>query len=168
MESRRIEEEITKEEIDELKKWRNDYPEAIKEESEKFEPLVFKFSNKHRITKDSQEIWMNSKYEVSKQFHEEDTVFGSRHGIIILQISNSDGSAKHDWRDFQEIKNQLAGPDWEGIELYPREDRLRDPSNAYYLFCFKVLIKIGQKRRLVLKQKDAIAPQRAFPGEKDE
>ena len=31
-----------------------------------------------------------------------------------------DGTARHDWRDFQAIKNQLAGPECEAFELVPR------------------------------------------------
>lgn len=55
-------------------------------------------------------------------------------GIIRLSIQNMDKSAKHDWRDFQEIKNTLIGPEHEAAELYPAESRKHDIGNAFHLF----------------------------------
>ena len=63
-------------------------------------------------------------------------------GIIWLSIYNKDMSAKHDWRDFQEIKNNLIGPENEAIELYPAESRKRDIGNAFHLF---VMAQPGKK-----------------------
>ena len=55
-------------------------------------------------------------------------------GMIQLTIRNQDQSAKHDWRDFQEIKNVIVGPENEAAELYPAESRKHDIGNAYHLF----------------------------------
>jgi hypothetical protein len=55
--------------------------------------------------------------------------------LIQLSIRTLDNQPKHDWRDFQRIKNELLGPEVEGIELYPAESRLVDTSNQYYMFC---------------------------------
>ena len=55
-------------------------------------------------------------------------------GMIQLTIINQDMSAKHDWRDFQEIKNVIVGPENEGAELYPAESRKHDIGNAFHLF----------------------------------
>ena len=65
--------------------------------------------------------------------------------MIQLGINAVDGSARHDWRDFQAIKNQLAGEECEAFELYPAESRLMDPSNYFSLWCFPGLkrIKVG-------------------------
>ena len=56
------------------------------------------------------------------------------YGMIQLTIQNMDKSAKHDWRDFQEIKNALIGPEHEAAELYPAESRKHDIGNAFHLF----------------------------------
>lgn len=72
--------------------------------------------------------------------------------MIHLSIRNQDRSARHDWRDFQRIKNQLAGPEWEGIELYPAESRLVDSANQYHIWCVPVTFGIGFPRRMVMKQ----------------
>ncbi len=51
-----------------------------------------------------------------------------------LAIIMNDHSARHDWRDFQRIKNELLGPDAEAAELYPSEDRLIDTTNTFHLW----------------------------------
>lgn len=77
------------------------------------------------------ELWLNDLYQVnlrvlSKTYH------GSR--VVWLSIKRRDKEPCHDWRDFQEIKNQLVGPECEGVELYPAESRVVDTSNQYHLF----------------------------------
>jgi hypothetical protein len=48
-----------------------------------------------------------------------------------------------DWRDMQQIKNDVCGESWEAIELYPDETRLVDPSNARYLFASPRRFRFG-------------------------
>lgn len=87
--------------------------------------------------------------------------------FAIISISAIDESARHDWREFQQIKNSLVGEEWEALELYPSESRLIDPSNRFYLWaCPKYVIKWGLPGgRKVLLPEEAIAPQRPFPME---
>ena len=59
------------------------------------------------------------------------------HTLIRLTIRNKDHSAKHDWREFQRIKNELLGPDEEAAELYPAESRLMDTKNEFHLWCLR-------------------------------
>ncbi|MCR9209034.1 MAG: hypothetical protein NXI28_12445 [bacterium] len=70
-------------------------------------------------------MYQNSKYCVAVR---------KADGVIRLAITNLDHSAKHDWRDFQRIKNELIGPDAEAVELYPSEDRLIDTTNTFHLW----------------------------------
>ena len=85
----------------------------------------------------------------------------------VIGITSKDETARHDWREFQQIKNDLVGKDWEGVELYPAESRLIDPSNRFYLFCFPPqTIKWGLPgRRDVQPPRDGGGPQRPFPEE---
>lgn len=138
--------------------WRKEYPSAADEPpSVPLEPLVLEETNEFG------ENWWSSQYQVVRRVYPDDPVFGSRRGMIYLGISNYDQTSRHDWRHFQEIKNQLAGPDWEAIEIYPAEDRLMDPSNLFMLFCFKVRIKAGSTgARRVLDSDQAPSPQRGF------
>jgi len=89
----------------------------------------------------------------------------------ILSISATDETARHDWREFQQLKNMLIGHEWEAVEVYPAESELKDPSNRFYLWCFRkgtVLDRLGagmgmKPGREVCGPEKAIAPQRAFP-----
>jgi hypothetical protein len=80
----------------------------------------------------------------------------------MLQISSVDGTARHDWRDFQHIKNSVLGKEWHGVEVYPTDADLRDPSNAFYLLCWlnpgKRLGFLG--KRIVMGAGGSLAPQR--------
>ena len=84
----------------------------------------------------------------------------------VIGITAIDDTARHDWREFQQLKNYLVGEEWEGLELYPAESRLVDPSNRFYLWCVpKGVITWGLpgNRRHVCDAEDAIAPQRPLP-----
>jgi hypothetical protein len=63
------------------------------------------------------------------------TPFPGGHTLVELTIRNKDQSAKHDWREFQRIKNELLGPEEEAVELYPAESRLTDTKNEFRLWC---------------------------------
>lgn len=72
-------------------------------------------------------IWINDIYQV--QAHEIDG------GWTHLNIRRRDGNViLRDWRHFQKIKNELCGPEREGLELYPAESRLVDSSNKYHIY----------------------------------
>jgi hypothetical protein len=79
------------------------------------------------------EMWINDKYVV--------TVFrlldgpGGNMPVVQLSIRRQDRGIARDWRDFQQIKNQLVGADCEGIELYPAEDRLVDTATQWHIWC---------------------------------
>lgn len=139
--------------------WRPLHPLALAEEPST--PLTEFVRSKDMP--DGAEHWENDKYNVTVRYRE-DTVFGTRNGMIQLGISSADGTARHDWRDFQAIKNRFAGPEAEAFELYPAESRLQDPSNYYSLWCFpKTRIKVGVNHvRKVETQESSVAPQRAW------
>ncbi len=51
-----------------------------------------------------------------------------------LSIKRNDKMPIHDWRDLQEIKNMIIGPEYEAVELYPAEERVVDETNQFHLF----------------------------------
>lgn len=84
------------------------------------------------------EVWMNNEYQVNidkTPVH----AFGDAE-IWHLSIKRRDKRSLHDWRDLQVIKNMLAGPEYEAIELYPSSQRVVDQANQYHLWVF---IRIG-------------------------
>jgi len=83
----------------------------------------------------------------------------------VIGLSAKDETARHDWRHYQQIKNDLVGVDWEAVELYPAESRLKDPSNRFYLFCApQGVFTFGfHEGRKVEAPRDGGPPQRPFP-----
>lgn len=79
------------------------------------------------------EIYLNDVYQVHLRRQKE---------IVHLSIKRIDRQPIHDWRDLQEIKNQLLGEETEAVELYPAESRRVDAANQYHLWaitkpCFR-------------------------------
>jgi len=62
---------------------------------------------------------------------------------VHLSLRTVENDTRHDWREMQRIKNELCGPDWEAVELYPREDRIVDQANQYHLWCFAFQLPFG-------------------------
>ncbi len=54
--------------------------------------------------------------------------------FIHLSITRHDGGSCNEWRHFQQIKNELVGPEHEAVELFPAEVRLVDIANEYHLW----------------------------------
>jgi hypothetical protein len=103
-----------------------------------------------------EEQWANDQYVVYlRRATKADDEDPDAPAPIHLSIKNQDRSTRHDWRDFQRIKNQLCGPEWEAIELYPAESRLVDMANQYHLFCFPFHVGLGFPKRLVANQAQA-------------
>ena len=100
------------------------------------------------------EVWMNNLYCAN--------VWRRAEGVCI-GIFSLDGEPRHDWRDFQRIKNDILGEEAEAVELYPAESRLIDTSNYYYLFSTAAVSEIGKKiGRQILHPEHSIAPQRGW------
>jgi hypothetical protein len=91
----------------------------------------------------SQEVWRSHAYQVSI---DRDPPHGFK-GLTLwhLSIRRSDRKAVHDWRDLQAIKNALAGPQYDAIELYPAASRTVDGANQYHLWVFVADESMGDK-----------------------
>ncbi|HZV36746.1 MAG TPA: hypothetical protein VFB72_19370 [Verrucomicrobiae bacterium] len=75
----------------------------------------------------SEVVFKNDVYQVAVRRPSERTLH--------LSIKRIDRQCIHDWRDLQEIKNQLVGEECEAVELYPAESRRIDAANQYHLWC---------------------------------
>ena len=64
----------------------------------------------------------------------EEHTTGTGRMMFWLSIKRNDRLPIHDWRDLQEIKNMIIGPEYEAVELYPAEDRVVDEANQFHLF----------------------------------
>lgn len=98
--------------------------------------------------KDAQEAWKREKIREQRVDHYRNEMYHAmidkhdEHGfgedVIVwtLSIKRHDREPICDWRDFQEIKNQLCGEQYEGIMLYPAESRVVDTANQYWMYVF--------------------------------
>jgi hypothetical protein len=93
---------------------------------------------------ETSEVWANNRYIVHVHRRDDSSVDS-------LSIRRQDNKAGHDWRHFQRIKNEIAGPHTEAFELYPDEDRLVDTANQFWLWCMPpgVRMPAGFPERLV-------------------
>lgn len=69
-------------------------------------------------------------------------------GALWLSIRRNDRKAIRDWRHFQRIKNELAGMEREGLEIFPPESSLVDGANQYHLW----ILPEGQTTPFTWKQ----------------
>lgn len=106
--------------------------------------------------------FINSLYEVA--------VVQMAEGVTQLSICRRDRDWIRDWRHLQRIKNELCGPEREGIEIFPRESRLVDTSNQYFLWVLPLGVSVGfgfQERLLSEQSAAPIGRQRPWEdGEK--
>lgn len=100
------------------------------------------------------EVWRNDTYEVIvKPVDTEETMGGSH-----LSIKRLDRAAVHNWRHFQQIKNEICGDTREGFELYPDERRLVDNANQYHLWVLPegVAVPVGFEGGMVVRADDDV------------
>ncbi len=105
-----------------------------KQSSSRWTPFVGAIPHREGVAIELEEhetYWKNSFYTVVKKLIE-----GKEDGPIHLSIRHNERKAVRDWRHFQRIKNELAGPEREGIEVFPPESQLVDTANQYHLFIY--------------------------------
>lgn len=106
------------------------------------------------------QLFVNDTYQVALRKQGD----GPLGPLISLSIRRLDRECIFDWRDIQQIKNMLCGPEAEAVQLFPAESRLVDTSNQYYIFCFpKFTFPFGFKERLVTEETFGKSKQRHWP-----
>lgn len=91
-------------------------------------------------------VFVNSRYQVTC-YRDDHPTLGT---VVHLSFKTHDRSAHHDWRDMQRIKNELVGPEYDAVEIYPAESKLVDGANQYHLWVFlDSLLPFGFQTRLV-------------------
>lgn len=102
------------------------------------EPTVEAFKRFLEGTTANYKLWMNDKYQVAIYRPDKNTglVDAGWPPMIHLSIKRLDKKPINDWREMQEIKNELVGPEHEAVELFPAESRKVDLANQYHLWVF--------------------------------
>lgn len=110
-------------------------------EADRWEPLV--------EDTDRPGVWGN---EIVSAFAE--PVGKPEDRILHIHYHRRDRAPIRDWRIGQRIKNQLAGPEWEAVEIYPAESRLVDSANEYHLWAVPWAFPFGFGEADLAKQDD--------------
>jgi hypothetical protein len=76
----------------------------------------------------------------------------------VLRIMRRDAHEVRDWRHLQCIKNEIAGAECEGFEIFPAESRLVDTVNTPHLFVLPEgeRIDVGSDERLVADEHEVL------------
>ena len=88
-------------------------------------------TGRQELAGESFDVYHNSRYTVMVR------IVPPIHGwpnFLHLSIRRNDRQVIDDWREKQRIKNEVVGPENEGVELFPAESRLRDGANQFHLF----------------------------------
>ena len=93
--------------------------------------------------------YMN-RYYVNEIYQVQVAPTGVNGDYLHLNIRRRDGGMIKDWRHFQQIKNEIAGPEREAVEIYPAESRKVDTSNKWHLW----VLPEGEKVNLGWKDRD--------------
>jgi len=82
---------------------------------------------------DDDKVFVNDQYQVNVKYVDTNKEAKMK-GMLWLSIKRKDKHWIRDWRELQKIKNEIAGPEREGCEIYPAESRLVDTSNQFHIF----------------------------------
>jgi hypothetical protein len=85
-------------------------------------------------------------------------------GYAQIGYHRRDRAPIRDWRVGQRIKNELCGPEWEAIELYPAESRKVDTANEYHLWCIEGQFPFGFEQADLATQAQLDEVQLSTPG----
>lgn len=81
------------------------------------------------------ECWANDIYEVF--VYKGDKVPNqTAYEITWLSFKRKDRAPIQNWRDIQQIKNDVCGKQYTAVEIYPAEKNLIDCANQYHLWVF--------------------------------
>ena len=114
------------------------------------------------------ETFKNDVYQVSLARF---TADNGQLSMVHISIKRIDKLPIHDWRDLQQIKNELLGVECEAVELYPAESRRVDTVNQYHLWGIDdptFRFPLGYEAREVWGESKGNTKQRPFdeqPGE---
>lgn len=99
---------------------------------------------------DHYEAWGNDVYQALVRVFED--------GLLHISFKRHDRKMIREWRHIQAIKNEIAGAERTGIELFPPESNLMDTSNEYHLFVLPegVEMPFGYKTGIALADPELI------------
>lgn len=135
----------------------------VRDQAEKLGVSFDELMATYKSIEDEEIIYLNSRYQVNVRICMPEN--GGPSELTHLSIKRIDKRPIHDWRDLQRIKNEIIGPEFEAVELYPAESRLIDTANQYHLWVVTspgYKFPFGFNGRLVIEEPGGNAVQRPF------
>ena len=87
-----------------------------------------------KIEKWREENYLNNRYSVQISDYSA-WLHGVGHDQVVhLWIRHHTGVMPHSWSDLQRIKNEIVGPEYLALEVYPRMSELTDEANIAHLW----------------------------------
>lgn len=103
----------------------------------------------------------NNRYTVMVRpmYREQSIISAGLEQPLWLSIRREDRAPVRSWRDMQRVKDEIAGPDREAVEIFPADARLVDTANQYHLWVMPpgTRVPFGFEERLVLDA-DTVVP----------
>src|SRR5262252_5066149 len=109
-------------------------------------------TGKHRVLIAGREVQIFKNHRYTVQVRELDPVRPDVLPAMEISVRRNDRQPVTDWRDLQRIKNEMAGPECEGVQLFPAETRLVDTANQFYMYAIldpRFRFPFGFRERMV-------------------
>ena len=109
--------------------------------------LVQTTAEHYGISHEEALAWLNEEHAKARYFTNhlyqvQAAPCGKEGTMLHLNIRRRDGGMFKDWRHFQQIKNEIAGPECEAVEIYPAESRKVDTTNKWHLWVLPPGVKL--------------------------
>ena len=92
------------------------------------------FQREPALDLDGAQRWSNSRYIVALYPPERNPTPDGWPGVVHLSFKHHANVAITDFRDMQQIKNELVGPEAMALQIFPAESQLVDGANQYHLW----------------------------------
>lgn len=104
------------------------------------------------------EAWGNDLYDAIVRYMPTTSIETGEYGgeLIWISVKSHGRHPIRDWRHLQQIKNEIAGPEREAVEIFPAESRLVDTTNEFHLWVLPEGQRIpwGYNQRSVMEPKE--------------
>lgn len=81
-------------------------------------------------------VWLNDRYQAFVTYWKRRDGTPIEGEVQEISFKRHDQQWPNDWRDALRIKNEIAGPEVEAVELYPAMSRVVDTANQRFLWCY--------------------------------
>lgn len=110
-------------------------------------PEVAEVARHYGLSEDAALAWLEyhharSRYFVNDVYRVQVAACDHDADALHVCVIRHDKGLARDWRHLQQIKNEVAGPEREAVELFPAESRRIDTSNKFHLWVLPTGLRV--------------------------